>query len=31
MYLADFRIVAIAFAAVGCISYFVGKELHSKD
>jgi hypothetical protein len=31
MYLGDFRIVAIAFAVVGCISYVVGKELHSKD
>ena len=31
MYLGDFRIAAIAFAAAGCISYFVGKELNSND
>ena len=31
MYLGDFRMVAIASAAVGCIFYFVGKELHSND
>ena len=24
-------VAAIAFAAAGCISYFVGKELHSND
>ena len=29
-YFAGFRIVAFAFAAAGCVSYFIAQELRSK-